>query len=173
VLRVLSWVPGVGKSMSVVLLDRQIERLEDRGELERARTLRCTALKALPSKLAGPLWRSEGFDRLQNRNDYAGALEAFTNAMEVMEQAPFLTAATGPERVWYGAAVSALKTGDVPRARELYVKLRHSLNDMPRWAKSGEGWRKYQDCAEWLERNLPREPSSAPNSAKHSLQTDR
>jgi hypothetical protein len=121
VLHVVSWVPGVGKSVSVILLDRQIERLEDRGEHDRARAVRCTALKDLPARLAGPLWRSEGFDRLQRRNDYPGALEAFTKAMEVMDQASFLTGVTGPERVWYGAAVSALKIGDVPRARARYT----------------------------------------------------
>ena len=154
-LRALSWVPGLEAPVGVILLDRQIQYLEDRGELDQARAIRSKALKEIPAKLTGPLWRSEGFDRLQRWYDYPGALEAFTKAMCVMDQAPFLTGITGPERVWYGAAVSALKTGDVPRARELYTKLHDSLNAMPWWAKGGEGWRRYEDCAEWLERNIP------------------
>lgn len=157
----LSWVPGLGAPVRVILLDRQIQHLEDRGELDQARAVRSSALKEVPAKLTGPLWRSEGFDRLERRYDYPEALKAFTKAMDVLDQSSFLLGITGPERVWYGAAVSALKTGDLPRARELYTKLRDSLNAMPWWVKGGEGWRRYLDSADWLERNIPKEPGRA------------
>jgi len=74
----------------------------------------------------------------------------------VIDQVSSLYGVTKPERVWYGAGVAALKVGRISDAQDYYARLAASLAQMPKWAKTGEGWRRYEKCADWLKRELAR-----------------
>ncbi|MFQ5916077.1 MAG: tol-pal system YbgF family protein [Nitrospinota bacterium] len=135
--------------MRVIDTDRRIAQLEAAGDLEEARAVRSSALQEGPSTCLGPLWRSEGEDRLYRLKDYPGALAAFENALVAMEDSALLYGVSQSDRVLYGAALAAILMGDWARAEKYYhrfVELVDSLRSDPKlaglleWHEKSVGW---------------------------------
>ena len=153
-MRLLPWVPGIGEHVQVLEVDTQIRRLEDVENFVEARALRTAALKRLPSWSLGPIWRSEGEDRLWRLSDYRGALDAFEKAIGAVDQSPSMYGVTAPERVFCGAAVAAVMVGDHVRGRRYFDKLTDLLSYLGRSPSLADHVDAYTEVRAWLERSL-------------------
>ncbi len=125
VIRFLFWIcsliPGIKYPINASVILVKISKLEAKGEYERARSIRSNALKNLPSSCLGPLWRSEGEDKLYKLKDYKGALDAFVKSLKAMEHSGgMFCGVTSPDRVYYGAAASSIMLGNFADAEKYY-----------------------------------------------------
>lgn len=136
-------IPNWGNSIRSIEISQKIENYEKKGEYGTARRIRSKALKQLPSYCLGPLWRSEGEDKLYQFKDYKGALDSFEKSIAVMEKSGMF-GVTSPDRVYYGAALSCLMLSDKNGAekyytlfKELVEKLAENKNLNLEWQLNG------------------------------------
>ncbi len=124
VTQILSLVPSFRKVIKGLEGGTEVERLESKGEYDKARELRKYLLSKYPIKYLGPLWRSEGNDQLYNLNNYEKALEAFENAIICIEGKSYISAmqygVTQPIQVFCGAATAAIYLSNKKKAKENY-----------------------------------------------------
>lgn len=160
-LRLMRWLPGIGRGFEMADVETEIARLEGGERFAEARALRTTTLERLPAWCLGPLWRSEGEDRLWRLHDYAGALDAFEKAMTAADGSPVTYGVTAPDRVFCGAAVAAVMVGDHVRARRYHAKLADLLAHLRGSPSLAEHVAAYDEVDRWLEQSLgSREPES-------------
>jgi len=149
--KVLTIIPKYREAVKAIDGDREIRRLENLGEYEKARKLRSNLLKKFPDRHLGPLWRSEGEDQLYNQKNYMKALEAFENAISCIEGSSYISAfqygITQPFSVYYGAAVSAIYVSDKAKSQVYY---KNFLDLVSRSSNKEQ----YQEQIEWLKRQI-------------------
>jgi hypothetical protein len=154
-LGLLELLPGIGRGVRVVNRLHAIRRLEETKRWGEARALRQAALAEVSFSRSGPLWRSEGEDRLYNRRQYAAALEAFQTAEKAMGLSPALYGVTAPDRVYAGAAQAALLAGQIATAQAYTRKFSALVANLARQGKDRDALQWHQTILEQLQRELP------------------
>jgi hypothetical protein len=157
-LGLLELLPGIGRGVRVVNRLHAIRRLEEAKQWGEARALRRATLDEVAFSRSGPLWRSEGEDRLYNKREYAAALEAFQTAEKAMGLSSALYGVTAPDRVYAGAAQAALLAGQIATAQAYTRKLSVLVADLAQKGQDREALQWHQSILEKLQRELPEIP---------------
>jgi len=152
--KILELFPSFGTPIKVVNFENLIKEFEKRGDLEKAREVRTTALKTIPTSHHGPLLRSEGEDKLYKQKDYRGALKAFEKAITAMEQSPSLLGVTAPDRIYAGAAQAALFLGDKEKATKYYFEFASLVVKFSENKKLEKALKWHRDTLKYLESQL-------------------
>jgi hypothetical protein len=157
-LGLLELIPGIGRGVRVVNRLHAIRRLEEAKQWGEARALRQATLDEVAFSRSGPLWRSEGEDRLYNRREYAAALEAFQTAEKAMGLSPTLYGVAAPDRVYAGAAQAALLAGQIATAQVYTRKFSALVADLARQGQNPDALQWHRSILEQLQRDLPDTP---------------
>ncbi|HTX54088.1 MAG TPA: hypothetical protein VMD08_11795 [Candidatus Baltobacteraceae bacterium] len=117
----LSVSPGFREAQKVVRINQEIAELEAQSKFDEARAVRDQALRTIDARFSTPLLRSRGFDLLR-LGRMREALEAFEAGIRYLDERGLLFGVAAPDELYYGAALAAMRTGDVDSAREYYRK---------------------------------------------------
>ena len=98
---------------------KRIKQLETGGDFAAAEAVRSAALRSVHPSVTGPLWSSEGYERMR-RGEMRGALEAFERGIEYLEASATFFGVSKPDRIYYGAALAACEIGELDKARDYY-----------------------------------------------------
>jgi len=149
-IKMAGFLPIIGEPIRVIIIDREIGKLESHDQFETAREIRKQALRKISLKHQGPILRSEGEDRLHRMHDYQGALEAFEKALSVLDMSPSSYGVSSPDRIYAGAAQAAVFLGDNEKAKKYYHKFAEivSLFNANPKLKNSLAWHK--ETLNWL-----------------------
>jgi len=154
IIRLAGFLPIIGEPIRVIIIDRDIRKLEERNEFGTARELRKKALSEISLKHQGPLLRSEGEDRLHRMHDYYGALEAFEKALSVLDMSASSYGVSSPDHIYAGAAQAAFLIGDKERAKTYHHKFAEIVSMFSADPKLRNSLTWHQETLKWLNTHI-------------------
>jgi len=153
VLRPLRLLPSFRRAHEAIQREHQIAQLEAKGDFAAARVARRHALAQVAPAVSSLLWRSEGFDQLRQDN-FQEALHAFERGITHLGQSAAMYGVSQPHALYYGAALAALRAGEVEKARGHYRQAVNEVSSLPRELDENPLVTSYFDKLEMLRREI-------------------
>jgi len=153
VLLPLRLFPSFQRAHEAIQHEHQIAKLEAKGDFAAARTARRQALAQVAPAVSSSLWRSEGFDQLRQDN-FQEALRAFERGISHLGQSAAMYGVSQPHALYYGAALAALRAGEVEKARGHYRQAVNEVSSLPRELEGNPLLTSYFDKIEVLRLEL-------------------